>query len=47
MRNDDPSDLEGTYYYHEKHGNYFDKLNRGGLCKPGDNAVQFAIYAVK
>lgn len=45
MRNDDTSDLDDTYYYHEKHGNYFDKLNRGGLCKPGDNAVQFTIYA--
>ena len=45
IRNDDPSDHDDTYYYYEKHGDYFDKLNRGGLCKPGDTAVQFAIYA--
>ena len=37
--------MDDTYFYYDKHGSYLDKLNRGGLQKPGDTVAQFTIYA--
>ena len=48
MRNDSgPSEeklLNETTFYHQKHGQYLDAMNRGGLNIPTDNTSQWSIF---
>ena len=37
--------LEKTTFYHQKHGQYTDSINRGGLNIPTDNTCQWVIFS--
>ena len=36
--------LNETTFYHQKHGQYLDAMNRGGLNIPTDNTSQWSIF---
>ena len=44
VRHQKYDDDDDTREYYHKHGTYLKNLNRGGLCIPGDRAVQWVIF---